>query len=87
MVSGWAFGAEKVEGNRDKADAEAIYRLLEEKIIPLYYRSRNHEISHGWVAVMKEAIKTCGSQFSARRMVLEYLNKFYEKALQNRVPD
>ena len=85
--NGWAFGTEKVEGNRDKADAEAIYRQLEEKIIPLYYSSRNHEISHGWVAVMKEAIKTCGSQFSARRMVLEYLNKFYEKALQNRVPD
>ncbi|KPJ99603.1 MAG: alpha-glucan phosphorylase [Desulfobacterales bacterium SG8_35] len=82
--NGWAFGAEKVEGDRDKADAEAIYRLLEEKVIPLFYKASNHNISEGWVAIMKESIKTCGSRFSARRMVTEYINKFYFTALQNR---
>ena len=83
--NGWAFGSEEVEGNRDKADADAIYSLLEKKIIPLFYKSRNHDISQGWLSIMKEAIKTCGSQFSARRMVSDYINKFYTKALQNRV--
>jgi starch phosphorylase len=82
--NGWAFGEENTGENRDKVDAEAIYRLLEEKIIPLFYKSRNHAISHGWVAIMKESIKICGSRFSARRMVSDYIEKFYFKALQNR---
>lgn len=83
--NGWAFGDEQIEGQRDKEDADAIYNLLEEEIIPLYYKSHNHDMPHTWVSVMKEAIKTCGAQFSARRMVSDYLNKFYAKALQNRV--
>jgi len=83
--NGWAFGAEEVEGSRDKADAEAIYSLLEEKIIPLFYNTHNHDIPHSWIVMMKESIKTCGSQFSARRMVSDYINKFYIKALANRV--
>jgi starch phosphorylase len=82
--NGWAFGAENIEGNRDKADAEEIYRLLEEEIIPLFYKASNHNISSGWVAIMKESIKKCGAQFSARRMAKDYINKFYIKALQNR---
>jgi starch phosphorylase len=82
--NGWAFGEEDTETNRDKADVEAIYRLLEEKIIPLFYKSGNHEISHEWVAIMKESIKICGSQFSARRMVSDYIKKFYFKALQTK---
>ena len=82
--NGWAFGAENIEGNRDKADAEEIYRLLEEEIIPLFYKARNHDISSEWIAIMKESIKKCGAQFSARRMATDYINKFYIKALQNR---
>jgi starch phosphorylase len=82
--NGWAFGDEQIEGQRDKEDADAIYNLLEEEIIPLYYKSHNHDMAHTWVRMMKEAIKTCGAQFSARRMVSDYLNKFYAKALLNR---
>jgi glycogen phosphorylase len=85
--NGWAFGEEPIEGQRDKEDAEAIYNLLEEEIIPLYYKSHNHDMPHTWVRVMKEAIKTCGAQFSARRMVSDYINKFYVKALQNRLTE
>jgi starch phosphorylase len=80
--NGWAFGAETPEEKSDKTDAEAIYRLLEDTIIPLFYKSRNHDISHEWVAIMKESIRICGSQYSARRMVTDYINKFYFTALQ-----
>jgi len=80
--NGWAFGAEETDENRDKADAEAIYTIIEEKIIPLFYKTRNIGISMGWVDLMKESIKTCGSSFSGRRMVTDYINKFYLKALK-----
>jgi starch phosphorylase len=82
--NGWAFGEESTESNRDRTDAEAIYRLFEEKIIPLFYQSGNHEISQEWVSIMKESMKICGSRFSARRMVIDYITKFYVKALQKR---
>jgi starch phosphorylase len=80
--NGWGFGKDEKDRDRDKDDAEAIYQLLEEKIIPLYYSARNHDISKEWVNVMKESIKCCGASFSARRMVNDYISKFYSKALQ-----
>ncbi len=78
--NGWAF-----TGSGDEKDAEAIYTLLETKIIPLYYRLDDNGIPHGWIKVMKEAIKNTGAGFSARRMVKEYVTKFYHKALKSAV--
>jgi starch phosphorylase len=80
--NGWGFGQEDVNGNRDQADAEAIYEILEEKIIPLYYEVSDDGVPHGWVKVMKESIMSNGPRFSARRMVKEYIEKFYAKALK-----
>ncbi len=36
--NGWGFGEGDVSGNRDQADAEVIYQILRNDIIPLYYR-------------------------------------------------
>jgi starch phosphorylase len=81
--NGWAFGGEFTEGqDRTDDDARAIYRLLEEEIVPLYYRVDDDGIPHDWVRIMKNAIKTTGARFSARRMVKEYAAKFYAKALR-----
>jgi starch phosphorylase len=80
--NGWAFGRETVSGNRDQADAEAIYELLEKTIIPLYYNVSDDGVPHGWVTVMKESIKSNAPRFSARRMVKEYIERFYVKALK-----
>lgn len=78
--NGWTFGTEK-GGDRDKADAGAMYDLLKNEIIPLYYAVDNDGISRGWVKVMKEAMKSVGSAFSTRRMVKEYTNRYYRDAL------
>jgi starch phosphorylase len=81
--NGWAFGQEEVKGNRDDSDAEAIYRIIEEELIPLYYKVSGQGVPNGWVKVMKESIKSNASRFSARRMVKEYIEKFYVSALKN----
>jgi len=79
--NGWAI--EGAEGpDRDARDAAAIYDLLEKDIVPLYYDMDEDGVSHGWAAVMKEAIKVTGPNFSARRMAKEYTERFYAKALQ-----
>jgi starch phosphorylase len=80
--NGWAFGQKEVSGNREQADAEAIYEILEKEIIPLYYAVSDDGIPHGWVKVMKESIKSNAPRFSARRMVKEYIERFYAKALK-----
>lgn len=76
--NGWAF-----EGKGDAHDAEAIYRILENEVIPLFYKVDEFGTPIDWVKVMKEAIKSSAAQFSARRMVKEYALNFYQKALKS----
>lgn len=80
--NGWAFNHEESEGNEDQKDAEAIYRILEDNIIPLYYKFSDDGIPDDWVRIMKNSIKSNAAKFSTRRMVKEYINKFYIKELK-----
>ncbi len=84
--NGWRFGSEEESSDRDAADAEELYRVLEESIIPLYYRIDSEGTPQGWVQTMKESIRSNAPRFSTRRMVKEYRNRFYRKALQNMWP-
>jgi len=80
-LNGWAIEGAREGPDRDARDAAAIYDLLEKDIVPLFYDVDEDGISHGWAAVMKEAIKMTGPGFSARRMAKEYTERFYRKAL------
>jgi starch phosphorylase len=75
--NGWAFGGDIPDGNRDAADASAIYDILEREVVPLYYSNSLDGIPHGWVKMMKESIKSIAPRFSARRMVKEYVSRYY----------
>jgi starch phosphorylase len=79
--NGWAFSGETSTGSRDASDAAALYTLLEKEIVPLYYSASIDGIPHGWVKKMKETIKSNSASFSARRMVKEYVNKYYPSLL------
>ena len=61
----------------DDADAAALYRLLEEEIVPAFYDRGPDQVPHRWVQVVKEAIRTVTPQFSTRRMVKEYVQRMY----------
>ncbi len=78
--NGWAFDEETLE-NRDAKDADSIYNILEQKVVPLFYKRDEDGIPRGWVQVMKAAIKNTAAAFSARRMVKEYNQKCYHEAL------
>ena len=80
--NGWAFGEGAADSDRDKQDAEAIYQILEKKIIPLYYKVSDDGVPHEWVKAMKESVKSNAPKFSARRMVKEYVERYYTPALQ-----
>ena len=55
--------------------------MLEEEILPLYYQRSDDGVPHGFVQVMKAAIKSVAPRFSARRMAKEYASLFYSHAL------
>jgi starch phosphorylase len=65
----------------DAADAAAIYRLLEEQVVPTFYDRPNH-LPVRWLAIVREAIRSIGPRFSARRMVKEYADRMYGPALE-----
>jgi starch phosphorylase len=79
--NGWAFGGENVQGDRTPADAESLYRILEDRVVPLYYKLSNGGIPAGFVRMMKESIKSVAPYFSTRRMVKEYVHRFYLNAV------
>jgi starch phosphorylase len=77
--NGWAIGGLKEEtpSDEDRADADALYALLENVIVPLFYDRDRAGVPHGWVRLAKESVRTVSPVFSARRMVKEYAEKMY----------
>ena len=67
---------------QDAADAEALYRLLEEQIVPAFYDRDEDDVPHRWVARVKQAIVTVAPTFSTRRMVKEYVERMYRPAMR-----
>ncbi|WP_301663999.1 alpha-glucan family phosphorylase [Methanoculleus frigidifontis] len=75
--NGWAFEGHQPYGKNRMADANTIYDIIEKQVAPLYYTRSMDEVPLGWVKVMKESIKSCVWQYSARRMVKEYITRYY----------
>ena len=60
----------------DAADAESLYRVLEQEVVPLYY-NREQGLPRQWIARMRRAIQTLAPQFNSNRMVEEYARRIY----------
>ncbi len=67
----------------NKAHANAIYDLLENEVVPLFYdRNPVDDIPYGWVAKMKSAMQNLAPVFNTKRMVAEYAERLYFPAHQ-----
>ncbi len=80
--NGWAFGDDTSTERSDERDSKELYQLIEDKIIPAYYQTSDNGVPHEWVKIMKNSIKSNAAQFSARRMVKDYIERYYQKAIQ-----
>jgi glycogen phosphorylase len=79
--NGWAIGEGREyadEAVQDEADALSLYHLLEEEIIPLYYRRDSDGMPHDWLEKMRASIAAVGPEFSLARMLHEYVAAYYE---------
>lgn len=79
-TNGFAIGS-SVEGAEaadvDASDAESLYSLLEQQVVPLYYERDGDGLPHKWIAMMKSAIATLVPEFNSDRMVEEYARRIY----------
>jgi len=77
--NGWSIG-EGTWGSAEEQDArdgEALYRLLEEQVVPTFYERDEQGLPARWVAMMKASIESVLPAFSAHRMVRDYLETAY----------
>src|ERR1700678_2365081 len=83
ISGGWAIGdREPYSPDRDDAHAAAIYSLLENEIVPMYYQEREGGVPVEWVRRVKQSLKHLSHQFNSGRMVGEYMSQLYEPAHQ-----
>ncbi len=78
--NGWAIGGRDVnpdEPAQDWADAQALYSLLENEIVPSYYEREADGTPRRWLGTMRRAMATALWQFSATRMLHEYAELLY----------
>src|SRR5205814_10142667 len=77
--NGFAIGelSEFSEEEADHREADSLYRILTEEIVPHYYTRDADGLPSQWVAMMKRSIQTLVPIFSSDRMVAEYVERIY----------
>jgi starch phosphorylase len=64
----------------DAADAEALYQLLEQEIVPTFYDRDPSGLPRRWLGFVRRAMVSVTPRFSARRMVKQYAELVYGSA-------
>ena len=71
-------GLEHADAARqDAIDRSALYDVLENEVVPMFYDRNNKGIPHRWIARQKNAMRSLPWRFSARRMVRDYTMRCY----------
>jgi starch phosphorylase len=81
-TNGFAVGGRLETGEAseiDAADAESLYRVLEEQVVPTYYERDSDGLPRKWIVMMKRAIETLVPRFNSDRMVKDYAEKIYSR--------
>lgn len=77
---GWAVGGNSAPEHGtewDLRDAESLYSLLENEVIPQFFERDETGIPRRWVAHMRESMAQLTPAFSSNRMLREYLESYY----------
>lgn len=81
ISGGWAIGhREPYSQDQDDDHARAIYSLLENEVVPLFYNDRDEGVPEEWMRRVKKSLKNLTPRFNAQRMIQEYTSQFYRPA-------
>lgn len=80
--NGWAIGEDANlvdQEEQTRLDAESLYQLLTENVIPAFYDRDEYGIPRRWIQTIRQSMMTLIPQFNTDRMVSEYVEKYYVK--------
>ncbi|PSP15658.1 MAG: alpha-glucan phosphorylase [Cyanobacteria bacterium QS_8_64_29] len=80
VSTGWPIGQGEIYDDteyQDEVEANTLYDLLEQEIVPLFYERDRDGVPRGWVRKMKNAIRKNTPQFNTARMVRDYALRGY----------
>jgi phosphorylase/glycogen(starch) synthase len=88
--NGWTIGPVvrdtlPADDQADYSDAESLYTLLEEEVVPLYFDRPHGKLPHAWIARAKNSMRTLTAMYGSDRMVRDYLEKCYLYASTRRI--
>ncbi len=84
--NGWAIGNGEEYKDRhyqDSVESKAIYSILENDIVPLFYQRDSYGLPREWINMMKNGFKSIASFYNTQRMVKDYNTSFYKPAIDN----
>ena len=79
---GWSIDAGEEAPSRDaqdRADADALFDILEADVLPVFY-DRIDALPVRWIERVRASIRQVPAFFSTHRMVGEYLDRYYQPA-------
>jgi glycogen phosphorylase len=82
-ANGFGIGDGEIHANpesQDERDAQALFEVLENEVVPLYYDRDQEDLPRGWIARVKRAIRTLAWRYNADRMVIDYVTHGYMPA-------
>jgi len=84
--NGWAIGNGEVYEDldyQDRVESEALYSLLEESVVPLFYDRGPDDLPRGWIERIKASMMTVLPEFNTNRAAEEYTRLYYISSLLN----
>jgi len=83
--AGWALKEEATYDNtefQDDLDAETIYSVMEQEIIPCYYELNSNNVPEKWVSYIKNTISEIAPHFTMKRQLDDYFDRYYNRMLK-----
>ncbi len=80
---GWVIGDDQEYQNaeyRDMVEAQSIYSILENEVVPLFYSRSADGLPRTWIRKMKTTVKWVAPRFNTHRMLADYTRRFYNPA-------
>ena len=84
--AGWALSDKRTytdQNYQDELDAATMYSMLENEIVPLFYKKNEMGISPEWIQYIKNSIAEIAPTYTTKRMMDDYLDRFYLKMDNN----
>jgi starch phosphorylase len=82
---GWAIGNREIyedPNQQDFVESQALYDLLEQEIVPLFYTRGRDGLPRGWIRKMKASMRELGSFYNTNRMLVDYVETMYVPAAE-----